>query len=309
MSLSKHDIELAYQLFLDRQPSAKEAERMLANQTSLKSLRRAFLNSPEFQKKAEGGFDDKTESADSATLIHLHVPKTAGSSLSRILAREAAQEARLTVGDHNLDQLLSMSPARKRQLRLIFGHLSHGIARSLPQRCRYISVLREPGPRLFSFYRYVGRTDHHPLYKEVAGQRMSFGTFLEYTKNHSEFRVEVDNGQVRRLSGNMEPRGLGRERQLLRRALHHVLAPNFTYGLTEHFGSFQKRLVKQGILSATRPIRENAAPDPGNLMAELDALTDQQRNIFNAYTAWDSQLYTICHQVYFSNRTVKELLP
>ena len=25
-------------------------------------------------------------------------------------------------------------------------------------------MLREPGPRILSFYRYVKRTDHHPLY-------------------------------------------------------------------------------------------------------------------------------------------------
>jgi hypothetical protein len=302
MSVTKYEIELSYRLFLGRNPSAQETERMLANQTSLDSLRRIFLNSHEFRSAHQG-----TGAVSSArTIIHLHIPKSAGSSLSRLLVGDTLPNERITIGDNSRERLTALPPARLFQIKLIFGHLTHGIANSLPQRCHYITVLRQPGPRVLSFYRYVARTDHHPLYQTLNSQKMSFGDFLEFTAANSRFRMEVDNGQIRRLGGNMKIAGLGRERALLRKALHNVFAPNFTYGLTDHFYGFQKRLVKKGLLSATTIIRENAAPEPGNLEAELDALTPEQREIYDGYTAWDRQLYRICKSVYFANKMIKE---
>jgi hypothetical protein len=307
MSLTKHEIELSYRLFLGRQPSAQETDQMLANQTSLDSLRRVFLNSQEFRS---AHCEQKMEASASPgrTIIHLHIPKTAGSSLSRILVSDTQPNERMTVGDNSRDRLKSLPPAQLSQLKLIFGHLTHGIAKTLPQRCHYVSVLRQPGPRILSFYRYVSRTDHHPLHETLTGQNMSFGDFLEFTASNPEYRMEVDNGQIRRLAGNMKISGLGHERALLRRALHNVFAPNFTYGLTEHFDGFQKRLVKQRLLSATTSVRENAAPVPGQLDAELAALSRKQREIYNGYVAWDGQLYKICKSLYFANKMIKEPL-
>ena len=307
MSLTKDDIKLAYQLFLGRQPSEPEIQRMLSNQTSLDSLRRVFLNSSEFRSGIlPGGGAGKKAPSSNRTLIHLHVPKSAGSSLSRLLVGDTEPNERITIGDNSMERLYNMPPDRLKRLKLIFGHLTHGIARKLPHRCHYVSVLRQPGPRVLSFYRYVGRTDHHPLYKTVTAAKMSFGGFLEFTAANPQFKMEVDNGQIRRLGGSMKIKDLGRERALLRRALHNVFAPNFTYGLTDHFDNFQKRLVKQGLLSATTPIRENAAPEPGKLAAELDALSTRQREIYEGYIAWDSQFYNICQSVYFANKKVKE---
>ncbi|MBY6127069.1 sulfotransferase family 2 domain-containing protein [Roseovarius atlanticus] len=309
MSLTEHEIKLAYQLFLGRQPSALEAGRMLANQTSLDGLRRVFLNSDEFRsgmlRPGDGGRGKGGAGVPPSrrTLIHLHIPKSAGSSLSRLLIGETRPNERVTIGDNAMAPLHNMPPERLKGLKLIFGHLSHGIAAQIPHRCHYISVLRQPGPRILSFYRYVERTDHHPLYKTVTGQKMSFGDFLEFTAANPQFRMEVDNGQVRRLAGSMQISDLGRERALLRRALHHVFAPNFTYGLTDRFDNFQKRLVKQGLLSTHTPIRENAAPEPGRLEDELDELSPTQREIYNGYIAWDNQLYDICQSVYFSGKT------
>ncbi len=308
MSPTEADIKLAYQLFLGRQPSAQETKRMLANQTSLDGLRRVFLNSSEFNAVALAGGGKKPKSS-ARTLIHLHIPKSAGSSLSRLLVGDTKQNERITLGDNSLQRLREFPPARLRSLKLVFGHLTHGIGKRLPLPCHYISVLRQPGPRILSFYRYIERTDHHPLYKTVNGQKMSFGAFLDFTAANPQFRMEVDNGQIRRLGGNMKITSLGQERGLLRRALHNIFAPNFTYGLTDHFDGFQKRLVKQGLLSATTPIRENAAPEPGKLEMELDALTPQQREIYDHYIFWDSRFYRICKQVYFANKSLDKPQP
>lgn len=307
MGLSRSDIELSYELFLGRAPSEQEIDRVRKNQSSLDSLRNLFLKSDEFRKvRGSVKTSDKSYKSAKKTIIHLHVPKSAGSSLSRLLANDTTANGRITVGDNTLKQLTNLPVARQRELTLIFGHLRHGIAKKLPQQCHYVSVLREPGPRVLSFYRYVERTDHHPLYETVHGQKMSFGDFLEFTEATPKFRMEVDNGQIRRLGGDMANSSLGRENALLRRALHNVFAPNFTYGLTEYFDNFQKRLVRQGLLSASKSIRENAAGVPGDLTAALAELTPAQRAIYDSYIRWDTQFYDICKTVYFANRNSKE---
>ena len=304
MTVTPIEIKTAYRLFLGRQPTPEEITRMQANQTSVDSMRRVFLRSNEFQSVFRTG-GIVADPDKRRTLIHLHIPKSAGSSFSRLLVGDTKPNERITLSGDALQQMRDMPPERLKQLKLIFGHLVHGLAKQLPHRCHYVSVLRQPGPRILSFYRYVGRTDHHPLYKTVTSAKMTFGDFLEFTTANQRFRMEVDNGQIRRLGGSMKIKDLGRERALLRRALHNVFAPNFTYGLTDHFDNFQKRLVKQGLLSATTPIRENAAPEPGKLAAELDALSTRQREIYEGYITWDSQFYNICQSVYFANRKAK----
>lgn len=311
MSLTRDDIRLSYRLFLGRWPSEKEVERMLASQPPLDALRRMFLDSEEFRatlrQKQIPPRDTKAPAAG-PTIIHLHIPKTAGSSLSRLLVEDTRPGERMTIGDAETAQLLTLAPAQQQRLKLIFGHLTYGIGAHLPQRCHHVCVLRRPGPRILSYYRYVRRTDHHPLYPVLTAGGMTFGGFLDFTAAHPQIRLEVDNGQVRRLGGNMEVDGIGREGLLLRRALHHLFAPDFTYGLTEHFDGFQKRLVRKGLLSAPAPIRENAAPEPGQLEEELAALTPAQRKTYDAYTAWDDQLYSICKTAYFARKTIKEAL-
>jgi hypothetical protein len=301
-SLTRDDIILAYRLFLGRNPSDAEADRMLANQSTLDGLRRVFLYSEEFRKKTDGTLQEKGR----PTLIHLHIPKSAGSSLSQLLVHDTNPNERMTIGDGDLDRLRTLPEPRRRQLKLIFGHLSFGVARHLPQYAHYVTVLREPGPRILSFYRYVKRTDHHPLYPVTNETDMSFGQFLEFTAANPRFRLEVDNGQIRRLGGSMTLPTLGQEEELLRQALHNLMSPQLSFGLTEYFDEFLASLVKRGLLSAASDIRVNAAPDTVRLEDALSALTPAQRTIYDGYIAWDSLLYDICKRVFFSGQTTKE---
>jgi len=298
MDVTKDIIELAYKLFLNRTPSEQEVSNMASNQTTLSGVRGVFLNSAEFKNLGKSA-DDK---AIVRVLIHLHLPKTAGSSLTKILAPNHTRGTQLTTGDVNIDKLTNLPPQQRRAISFLFGHLSHGVANHLPQKHLYTCVLRRPGPRLLSYYNYLYRTVDHPSHHTVKGQEMSFGTFLEWTADpKNAHRGEVDNGQVRRLAGHGMRKRYGEESELISLALSNLLAPDMIYGLTEYFDDFIGRLHARGIIGKKVEVRENAAPNPTNLDEALLKLTGRQKELYDSFIYWDEMLYDISEKIYFAS--------
>ncbi|MFQ6549316.1 sulfotransferase family 2 domain-containing protein [Aestuariibius sp. 2305UL40-4] len=299
MSLSDTEIELAYRLVLGRSASEQERATIAGQHETLGSLRDAFLRSGEFALKFRS-LQAEVSQAMVPALVHLHIPKTAGSSLTQVLLDGAKHERRFTVGDNDIGRLEALSFPERRELQFIFGHLAHGVHDLLPQPVIYICVLREPGPRLLSYYRYIHRRTDHPLHDVVGGRGMSFGQFLEYAAETPTVRIEMDNGQMRCLAGNKSVSGLGQESALLPKALHNVFSPNLVYGLTEHFEHFMDHLTRRGFIEGYTPTVENAAPEPGQLDDVLRDLTETQLALFNAFNIWDAHLYEVCRSVYFA---------
>ncbi|NDW01321.1 sulfotransferase family 2 domain-containing protein [Salipiger sp. PrR002] len=305
--LSREDIRHAYQLFLGRKPNESELDRMHEHGHNYDSIRRTFLNSPEFQKKngwvqqAVSG-SGTTTPEKAKTLIHLHVPKSAGSTLTAILAPTCPQTTHMTVGDNNLQHLSGLGLQRRSELRFIFGHLSHGVARHLPQSCAYITVLRDPGNRLLSYFRYIQRITDHPLHVQVAKKKMSFGDFLEYAADTPEVRLESDNGQVRRLAGYARQiESIGQEEKLFQKALHNIFAEDIVYGFTEYFDDFLERLTKRKIISGHKDTRLNMAPEKTEIAPVLAQLNAPQKELFDQFNYWDNKFYEICKSAYFAS--------
>lgn len=302
MDVTKDTIRLAYLLFLDRNPSEAEVDAMADSDITLDRLRNVFLNSREFDRgfmarRAQGGFSEAKDRA----MIHLHVPKTAGSSLTRILAPNFARGTQLPVSDGQLGEFVNTPEEYRRAASFVFGHLSHGVAEYLPQGHKYICVLRKPGPRLLSYYKYLHRTTDHPSYEAVGGQDMSFGTFLEWALDHANgHRNEVNNGQIRRLAGLHMQHSGANEAQMLPEALKNITAPDMSYGLTEHFDHFIHRLHAEGIIANTSDTRVNAAEHPASLEEALEHMTPYQRELYDSFTGWDDIFYNICEQLYFA---------
>lgn len=306
IQLSRDEITRAYELFLGRRPSDIELDRMQQNQQSYESLRKTFLNSQEFLKKqgwtqppAPGGARTPPEKAQ--TLIHIHVPKSAGSTLTSVIARHSPRSSHMTVGDNDLERLRLLPPNRRGELRFVFGHLSHGVAGYLPQACAYITVLRDPGTRILSYFRYIQRTADHPLHAPAIGQRMGFGDFLEFSAGTPAARLEIDNGQVRRLAGeSFNKSSLGSEAELFRRALHNMFSDDLVYGFTEHFDDFLARLKSRKIIPDYQDTRLNTAPDKTDIAPVLAQLTPAQKKLYDQFTYWDDQFYGICKTAYFA---------
>lgn len=293
MSVTETEIELAYRLLLGRKPSTEEVTARVGQHENVDDLRRTFLNSAEFEKK----YDQLRTRADAQhppTLVHLHIPKTAGTTLAEALSTMPAMQPFKIVHDDTLDELRAMPKGQRRALRYVRGHLSMGAGEALGTPYRYLSLIRRPGPRIFSFYQFIRRTRTHPTHALLTEQDMSFGDYLEYSLTSMPHRLELDNGQIRRLAGRFNPASLGQEQALLKASLHNALAPDMLFGFVEHFDAYIQMLVDEGYLPAAEVEKRNVSPNSNLYDESVAALTEKQRLIFDGYTAWDTYFYDVC---------------
>ena len=312
-ALSKDDIALAYQLFLGRKASEAELGRYLERGVNGEQIRRGFIGSAEFAniykkicpvEQTNPGSIDQIQ----PTLIHLHVPKTAGTSLNHIIKNNFDPEAVLALRTETMTSLSSMPLDNRRNLLAIKGHLLHGVAKMLPQPALYLVLLRQPGPRIFSLYRYIKRQPDHPLYHELTTQDLSFGAFLSLAAQRPGVRNEVDNGQIRRIANMFTPEFFGQETAVFQQALLNIFAPDMLFGLTDHFDDFLHRLKQRKLIPAVSSVHMNVAGDSGDFQAVLAGLTVEEQHLYDAFTGWDSWFYNICAAAYFAYEPIRERL-
>lgn len=284
-------VVLAYRLFLGREASETEIANMLENCHSLDGLRATFLSSKEFLRSYKR-FLGKSDGTQQPVIIHLHVPKTAGSSLNSVLEPQYPKHQVLNgVGGAPLTKLAAMPQPDRDALQLITGHAPYGIHELLLRPHLYLCLLRQPGPRLYSFYKYILRAKDHPLHGVTNKRAMSFGDFLSFVAGRRGDRIEFDNGQLRRLAGAMTLQSLGREEQLLPQALAHLRADDMVFGLSEDFGSYLERLAARGIVFHPQHRHDNQSPASVSFENAVSALTEAERYILVSFTVWDQKLY------------------
>lgn len=305
--LRSQDVKIAYRLMFGRSPSEGEVERKIRKHSSVQELRTVFWNSPEFRKKVELSFGSQhigntaQEYEGNVLLVHLHMPKTAGSSLSALLRSNYSNNEIISFGDNDRSAFQRLPEDRRSEIKMVHGHLSYRVAKTFPRKCQYITVLRQPKQRLISFFHYVKRRDDHPLNEVVGLTNMSFGGFLEYMNSKPNLIQEVDNGQIRRLADESFSDIDDRSRsKLYRQALSNILADDITYGLTEYFDDFLSRLAEMGLIKNDQSLRLNAAPIKADFSEELEEMTDLQKKLLDDFTRWDQKLYDICEDAYFS---------
>lgn len=143
----------------------------------------------------EGRFDDYAAAVrrDGGLWLFVHVPKTAGSSLSGELARIAPPYHNIHIDhldrslpgperfDAAVEDFLAKSAAAPTPFRSASGHILHRhferIAAAMPE-ARPVTLLRDPVKRVISDYRYQ-RSSMHPLNAEVRRKAPDFRAFLD----------------------------------------------------------------------------------------------------------------------------------
>jgi PHD/YefM family antitoxin component YafN of YafNO toxin-antitoxin module len=99
-------------------------------------------------------------------LIHLHIPKNAGTTLGRSLRLGLTLwpprqwlHYRCALGYYNLwdhymrlDRIASLGPKQRRRIRLFEAHAGFGLHKHLPSPSAYITLLRDPVDRVLSIY-------------------------------------------------------------------------------------------------------------------------------------------------------------
>ena len=108
------------------------------------------------------------------TLIHFHIPKTAGITLIDILRRKYNEKLlHLTINKYNkasdgftyIKDFINLDHKQDLENFCLTGHFPYGIHKYIKNKYKYITVLRDPVERVVSDYHYTINTINHPFNK------------------------------------------------------------------------------------------------------------------------------------------------
>ncbi len=137
------------------------------------------------------------------TVIYLHIPKAAGTTLHRIIKRQYPPDAVFEVDpgapdakEDSIHALKALSDSHRSRIRFLTGHVPFGVHQWVAEPALYVTLLRDPVERAISDYYYIRNTPQHPFHQQMMVENLS----LEDT-----VRVDVEangnNLQTRWVSG------------------------------------------------------------------------------------------------------------
>ncbi len=220
----------------------------------------------------------------SPTVIFLHIGKTAGTTLRKILYRHFDQDEILLVKNR------SRSPARLRReetpalfaalpeserarARLILGHIIFGLHRFVPRPSTYITLVRRPASLVVSQYHWVRRDPTHWLHAKVVEADMSLEEYVE-----GGVSLESDNSQTRAIAGDTTTPFGECTGQLLDTAKRNIDGHFSMVGLTERFDESLLLLrrafgwSKMHYVPANFSPRRDRPPVPRSVLQRIEAL-------------------------------------
>ncbi|MCP5094371.1 MAG: sulfotransferase family 2 domain-containing protein [Chloroflexi bacterium] len=133
------------------------------------------------------------------TVIFLHIPKTAGTTLHRIIKRQYPEKAIFSITADvggSLSQLDALSESEKLDIQMLKGHMDFGLHQRLPNPSRYFTIFREPIDRVVSYYYHILRSPNHPFHPQITENNLSLRDCLE-----QGFDPSMENYQTRMLAG------------------------------------------------------------------------------------------------------------
>lgn len=199
-----------------------------------------------------------------ASVFFLHLPKTGGTTMRRVLDREYRGSRCYEIGTDITGDIRAFRAGQwnvHNAPRLVQGHMSYGLHQFVPGPATYVTLLREPLSRALSDYYYVTSNPHHPIHERVKDMGL-----VEYLD--SGITEQLSNGQVRLVSGDHAPGDPGvagnrvMDRTDLELALENLCTGFAAVGLLERFDEtlllFRQRLGWQFPFY----LRENVARRP-----------------------------------------------
>lgn len=232
-------------------------------------------------------------------IYFLHIPKTAGVSVGRLLEAEFGEAL---CPAKTLDALLS-TPREARDAATAFaGHFGVWLPDIVGRRFRTFTLLRDPVARTVSHYRHVKRDPNHPYHRYVQDQSLAEfvsdpvtawmscnfqARYLARSVSPLELAGRFDQADFERsrLSVTWEAATLGASDERLAEAAAATLASLDFVGVTEAFSAGHEAIrAKFGF--GAHPIEHlNAAPDPP------DRIDEPTLDLIRRRTAVDADLY------------------
>jgi hypothetical protein len=128
------------------------------------------------------------------TLIFLHIPKAAGTTLQDIVIRQynGGTGYRFTGSPARLEAFKALPEEQRADHDVLTGHVHFGIHRWVPGPSTYMTMLRDPVDRVVSHYHFVLQRPEHYLHPIVTAKGY---TLHDYVANR--ITIELDNDQTR----------------------------------------------------------------------------------------------------------------
>jgi hypothetical protein len=104
-----------------------------------------------------------------STAIFLHVPKTGGGGLQRLIKLSYSSRQVLNLGSPEWEEAYrKLTESAKKEIKVIMTHSGFGIHKHLIKPFTYFTFFRDPYIVPISWYYYIKRKPRHQLYKEVS---------------------------------------------------------------------------------------------------------------------------------------------
>lgn len=209
------------------------------------------------------------------TVIFLHLPKTAGTTLNRLIEWEYRLPEMYSVDpvlfEWSAAHMRALPENRLRKTRMFKGHMLFGLHEVLPQPSTYITVLRDPVERVLSAYYYMRSYKLHPLYWKFRYEKWTLDQFVQ--------RSTRDNVQCKIIAGANYHAPCTQE--ILDQALDHLDRHFSVVGLSERFEEslalmklrfgWQLKSYSSFNVTRTRPKKRDLAPETLALIAEKNS--------------------------------------
>ena len=125
------------------------------------------------------------------SVIFLHLPKTAGTTLNRLIEWEYRLSEMYSIDpvlfEWSAAHLRKLPPERLKRIRMFKGHMLFGLHEVLPQRATYITVLRDPVDRVISAFYFMRNYKLHPFYWKLRRKKW---TLEDYVRNSQRDNVQ-----------------------------------------------------------------------------------------------------------------------
>jgi Sulfotransferase family len=172
----------------------------------------------------------RSATMDRKALIFLHIPKTAGTTLNRIIEGQYSPFEIFTMDPYRIratpERLKRLPEGRRRRLRMVRGHMFYGVHECLPQGATYFTMLRDPVARALSTYYFILRRPLNPLHRKVKRERLGIEDCIRlFPQRH--------NLQCRLIAG-VKDTAIPDER-LLDMAKEHLIKSFSVVGVSERF--------------------------------------------------------------------------
>jgi hypothetical protein len=215
-------------------------------------------------------------------LIFIHIPKTAGSTLHRIIHRhyragELYHTDRQPQGWHTFSQ---WSEAERAKIKLLMGHIEMGAAAFLPHSAHYFTMLRNPLRRAVSYYDHVYRIDEHYCHDLLHQEQMSLADFAR-----AGIDVMMDNGQTRMLASALYDIPYGQLTADVLAEAKKNLDTCLLVGLTEQFD--QSLLLMRRLFGWHKLFYARRNVSQKQIKPDIDTLT-----VLRQVNQFDQELYT-----------------